>query len=183
MKKFSVFFLFMCAVIYGNAQVSVYVKFTLYSGSLVDENPSSATHKGQILLTTISGGIEQSTTIAGSGAGTGRVSFDLVTYSKPVSINSAQLFGICAAGTRIKTVEISYYDSNDKIIYRQRLGAVIIHSYATTAASCANGCPGVIENISLDYTTDYISTYGTPGGTPTSFGWNVVTNTEYNDPN
>lgn len=186
MKQIFLFAFLLLAAIYGNAQVTVYAKFVPNMGAqLVDENPGT-THSGQILLTTVGGGERQSLNIGAQsgGLGAGRVQFDSTMFTKPVSVNSPTFFFLLSSGSALKYVEISYYNAADQIIYRQTLGNVGVSSMYRAAASCANGCPGIVENISLEYGTEVFTYYTTPGNLASgvSKGWNRISNTAVNDP-
>jgi type VI protein secretion system component Hcp len=161
------------------------VKLTPYSGTLVDENPGT-THTGQIALSTVSNDEEQTLNIGSqsSGAGAGKVTFNPIAFTKPISVNSATLFSYMCSGTAFKFAEFSYYNSKDEIIYRITLSLAAIKTMSRTAAACASGCPGIVENITFEYGTEVLTYYTTPGnlGTGVSRGWDRVKNVQFNDP-
>jgi type VI protein secretion system component Hcp len=188
MKKSLLFLIFVLAFVCGNAQTSVFVKLTPYPNSgitLVDENPGTA-HTGQIALSTISNGEIQTLNIGSqsTGAGAGKILFDSINFTKPISINSSTLFSMMCSGTPFKFAEFSYYNSSNQIIYRQTLSLAAVKSMARTTASCSSGCPGIIENISFEYGTEVFTYYTTPGNLNSgiSKGWDRVHNVAFNDP-
>jgi type VI protein secretion system component Hcp len=186
MKRVFLFAFLLLAAIYSHAQVSVYAKFvTNQSPQLVDENPGTA-HSGQILLTTIGNGERQTLNLSSqsTGVGAGKIQFDSIEFTKPISVNTPTFFSMMAAGTPFKYVEISYYNAADQIIFRQTLGLVPVNTMYRAAASCTSGCPGIVETISLQYGTEILTYYTTPGNLSTgiSKGWNRINNTAVNDP-
>ena len=189
MKKVLFLAVILFTAICSNAQVKVYAKFVPAPGTgslvIIDENPGT-THAGQILLTTVSSSEANRVTLGTgtSGAGGGRVSFDSLILSKPISINSPAFFKMMCTGTHYKYIEVSYYNAADQIIYRQTLGTVFTTSIARTAASCASGCPGVIENITLAYGVEVFTFYTTPGNLATgiSNGWDQIKNITVSNP-
>src|SRR5450432_468098 len=105
MKKFISCILSLFVVIYCTAQISVYVKFTRYSGTILSEEFSTKKgHTDQILLTTYSSDDETMVNIGSqsSGAGAGKITFQPIIFSKPPGANSPMFFSMMASGTPLK---------------------------------------------------------------------------------
>jgi type VI protein secretion system component Hcp len=189
MKKFILSLLMAWAVMGVHAQVTVYARFTLYNGGVLVNENNSVVHTGQIQLTSYSGGDEQTLNIGSqsSGAGAGKVVFDPVIFSKPVSVNSPQFSSMLASGTPFQKVEIYFYNGADKLIFMQTLGLVAFKSIQRSVAPCTTpACPGLVETISMEYGTEVNTFYpvdakGLPGK-PLSYGWNRVKNVKNDDP-
>ncbi len=174
----------------SHAQVTVYAKFTLNNGTLLDEGPVAESHKGQILLSSYSIDAVQVLNIGSqsTGAGAGRIAFDPVSFTKPVSINSPQFFSMMCAGTPFKKVEFYFYNAGDKLYYMESLGIVAFKTIThSVAASCPTpGCLGFIETCVMEYGKKVETFYpqdpnGSPGK-PVSMGWDRIKNVSLNDP-
>ena len=186
MRKIIFSILMVLMVMYGNAQFTVYAKFTLYNGgSLVDENAGNS-HTGQILLGSYSDSEEQTLNIGSqsTGAGAGKIIFSPLMFSKPVSINSPQFSSMMASGTAFQKAEFSFY-SNGKLVFMRTLGLVAFKSIARSVWPCTPACPPLIETISMEYgsavNTFYPDSKGQPVK-PVSAGWNRVKNVSITEP-
>ncbi len=193
MKPLIIFISMIFACIFSNAQsVTVYARFTLYTGSLVDENTRRG-HEGQILLTSYTSSELQTLNIGSqsSGAGAGKVTFNPVTFTKPVSVNSPLFFSMMASGTPFKNVAFLFYTTaatGDRLLYQQTMGLVAIKTmqHSVEAACPSANCPGLIETISLEFGQEINTFYPTDAsgmpGKSVSNGWDRVKNVKLDDP-
>jgi type VI protein secretion system component Hcp len=176
--------------IYSNAQVTIYARFTLYSGSLVNESTGKM-HQNEILLTSYSSNEEQTLNIGSqsTGAGAGKVTFNPVTFTKPVSVNSPMFFSMMASGTPFKKVEFLFYNAADVLIFQQTMGLVAVKTTQhSVAATCAGtNCTGLIETISMEFGQEINTVYtidpkGMPGKSYSN-GWDRIKNIKNDEPN
>ncbi len=153
----------------------------------IDGDSGVVGHETDIPALSVSfGAMQQGLNAAGGAASAAKAQLSTVTLQKLVDKTSPLLFIDCALGTRIATATITIRTtlaSGTVDNLHVTLGNVLISNYHVDAA---DGDNGVMESISLSYTTMLISF--TPvdanGGTsaPISRTFNVITNKQVAEP-
>jgi type VI protein secretion system component Hcp len=199
MKKIYIVLLLVAIGYCGLAQTAVYARFITYnsqvlktdgsvgSGSLITATSIDPSNLEFFKLTTFTQGVEQVLNIGSqsTGAGAGKIGFNPFTFSRPADGASPAFFQNAASGTPYRTIEVFFTDPSNKIAVKQLYKLAAIKTVNWAAASCSADCPGVIENISVEYGGQIVTVYksgATTLSTPIVKGWNRVKNISDNDP-
>jgi type VI protein secretion system component Hcp len=133
--------------------------------------------RDQVKLSTFAYGQKTPVTIGGSGASAGRPTFMSIEIAKPVDASSSKLQQALTSATAFRSPPlINFYDANLRLVYQIKLGTAFISDYSANGDDiCTGGCPGLLENITLQYGQVKV-TDSSRAGTPLTFSWNVIAN-------
>src|SRR3954470_16812191 len=120
MKKHCFIFLLMAICFAGHAQTAVYARFISYtsqvlktdgsvaSGALITANSIDPSSPELFKITTLNVDVEQTLNIGSqaTGAGAGKITFNPLSFSRPVDGASPIFFQNAASGTPYRTIEV-----------------------------------------------------------------------------
>ena len=177
MKRILLLAALIFAVLPTNAAVDMFLKLTGIPGE-----STAIDHKDEIEILSYSFGMNNTSIVAGSGAGAGKAVFQDLSLAKRLDKSTPPIMLACAQGKHITEAILTLTKSaGDKpiVFMRVTLTDVIVSSIASSAAA---GGDIPTESLSLNYgkiKVEYFQQHGDGSVVPAGvFSWSLTTTTQ-----